>query len=534
MGDYSFMGTKYPGLVDNFLTGGLDTKTVNILKTIRHSEGVPAIEDCLAFGRLRPFQTKAVAMGYYNPRFFIGDAVGTGKTVELAGILYALNRKDKLDKVVVFTRSTALTQIAVKLRRFSGLVTSTVYAEAGHGARRRIQLAEYENAQIVVAPHSMLINDVFMEWFTNTANFKALILDDARVLKNTKAKTFQVVSALSQRMERVHFMNGTIEELGILDVYYQMDALNPSLLWNKTAFLQAYASQEKIGGFRSVRTISGRYRKVYAPKFSYYDIQRDKGPDFNEKISLHFLARSKRDIKADCPYNNVEPIMCKIDSPLTGVIRRFGGGFEVLNSPTLKDDSIDYNDLDKTKRLLEKADELFMAGEKFVIYTHFKDTAAFFTSELNKRNICAAAIVGDTKQVDRDRIMDNFNEKKFFDDGSINAVIITVTDAIELMGADYMLLHDFPYNPGTFKQVLGRIDRDNYDKAKTYYLFIYDNSSEIDNLAHLTIERAAEAKAYTGVVYEEVESLADWFRYTYPQYKAAQTEMIFNNMGLTI
>lgn len=522
------MSVKVPAVSDGILRGNMSETEINVLRGIKVRKSVPKLKNIIKHGVLHDFQTIAVAMAYFNKRFMLGDKPGLGKTVEVAGLLQLLKNKNELGKVLMFTPKDAVTQIADKLEFFTDLNIHTVKRHSSKGYTASLEKFNFFEHDVLLAPRSALTTNAFATWLsTHLCQFNMLILDESRVLKNNKAKLYDEVYQISKEMDRVIFMNGTVMEMELTDLYNQMECLNPDLLWRKTEFMHRYAKQAKTKGFMKVTSFSGATKVKFVPRFSFYDYNREMFPDLKEKLSVHMLIRSKDDTGLEYLPPTIEPIMCEMSSEHRALTRDYGMDALILNSPMTSDLEIDPDKLDKFIKLKEIAEELFEANEKIVVYSHYKLAGEYISEILKLIGFNSRVINGDTKDKDRVDAMREFNDPN----GSVNAIVTSIEQAVDLGAANFMILYDVPYNPATFLQVAGRIDRNNYDAQKHYYILVYDKSSELDNIMDLLVARAGDSTSATGTDYQLIEYVAYWFNKHYPEYKLKDYEKMMADIA---
>lgn len=517
------MSVTNPIIYDNTYIGNIETGVVDILKRLKLMDNIPNLKNCLKNGQPRDFQTVAIAMGYYNKRFILGDRPGLGKTIEMAGILNVAHKKGQITEVLMFVPNTSLDQISDKMEYFGYLPVCKVYSENGHSFNRRLREYEYfdhEN-KILLAPHSALTNNNFIKWLLSEGNidrFNTCIVDESRIFKNNKNISYKNMYQISKMMDRVIFANGTLYECSLNDVYNQIDCCNPYILPRRTTFSEQYQHQSKTNGYRNIETISGRVKRVYTPKFSYYGIKEETMVDLQEKIGINYLIRSKSDISDYVPTPTIEPILCDITPEHRVILDKYGMDNTLLNSPLTRGVDMDYSKLSKLDKLLETVDELIELGEKFVIYSHHRHMSELLQLVLEDRGIRTGLIYGKQTREQRTEVLKEINDVN----GNMMCLITNVMESIDIPNVDYMLLYEFPYNPARFLQLISRIDRDNYTVSKNYFLYIYDESSELDNIEVLLSERAKEGSSSVGVDYSVIDFIEKWFKDKYPQYRAGK------------
>lgn len=118
----------------------------------------------------------------------------------------------------------------------------------------------------------------------------------------------------------------------------------------------------------------------------------------------------------------------------------------------------------KSYQTIETVQSLLDAGQPVVVFTEFRESAsriarAFGVEPLN----------GDTKLEDRQRMVDDFQS------GKTNVFVGTVAAGgvgITLTRSSYLIMNDFPFNPGLYTQATDRIHRiGQVNKCTIYNVF---------------------------------------------------------------
>ena len=64
-------------------------------------------------------------------------------------------------------------------------------------------------------------------------------------------------------------------------------------------------------------------------------------------------------------------------------------------------------------------------------------------------------------------------------EGYYDCIITNVKKAVNIVGSQAMIFYDIPTNPQITYQIMGRIDRNNFDEKRTYHFLVYLNSPEM-------------------------------------------------------
>ena len=120
--------------------------------------------------------------------------------------------------------------------KFTGLYVVQLPSEA-YKLKRAISEIKWSKVDGIVIKHSTLRSDVFSKWIAQNLNsdggcniFDTFFLDESSVIKNVETKIATYTKNICNVCKRVHFMNATVFETNIMDIYNQMDMLVPDLL----------------------------------------------------------------------------------------------------------------------------------------------------------------------------------------------------------------------------------------------------------------------------------------------------------------
>lgn len=163
---------------------------------------------------LRNYQKAAVDWVLRNRRVYIGDEMGTGKTVSS---LAAVCAADAMPVVVLCPASIKLGWLRQIERHFPTLASSTFICNG-----RSV-------SKIPSGTKIVIINyDIVGHWITEIQRYGygAIILDEAHFIKNSKAKRSRAATVLAQRAPIRIAMSGTPITSRPIDLVAQLNAIN--------------------------------------------------------------------------------------------------------------------------------------------------------------------------------------------------------------------------------------------------------------------------------------------------------------------
>lgn len=442
-------------------------------------------------GELRDYQTVGLAFMYLSSRSIIGDGVGLGKTVEIAGLLNYLKMTKQLGRFLIAVDASALGQIQYELMRFTGLLVVALPSEANK-LKSYLKKINWNNVDGIVIKHSCLKSDFFSRWLAlniredNTCRiFDTFILDESSIIKNRNTKTFQYSENICNLARRVHFMNATTFETSIMDIYNQIDMMYNILLPSKSRIQNLYCNYSVSQYWKKVNGVAKQ-------SFSYNLAGYKNQEDFKQKLRLVYFGRSKKDVGIDIPHVHlvyeVEPSL-KQSLALSKGYRYM----EVLNCPSLIpeiDIPTDIENVPKIERLINLIEHDFK-DSRIMVYCFHTEAQRVIAEECIKLGRNPVILNGKTKEEEKYVIQSDFNSGKY------DVIITNVKKSLNLHSADVCIFYSVDTNPSKMFQIAGRIDRNVNTDLKTYVLLIYNHTAEYSFFMDVVKNRAKDSRDLT-------------------------------------
>ena len=465
-------------------------------------KGIGALELCQIknidtsqyIGELRNYQTTGVAFMYYSPRSILGDGVGLGKTVEVSALLNVLRIKKELTKFIMAVETSAVGQVQSELMKFTGLNVISIPSTAAK-MRKVLEggLVDWDKVDGVVIKHSTLRSDTFSSWMskfidnaTGKCNmFNTLIIDESSVIKNNDSKTYYYTENLCNCMERVHCLNATAFELCLLDIYNQLDMIEPNVLPKRWRIEKEFCKY----GFKPywVR-VGGAPTQKFSRQLTGYQNQEK----FKNSLKLFYYGRPKEVALGEDTHEykvyTVDPTMDQLVA-----IKRKHRYNEVLNCPSLIPElniATNRKTVPKIERLIQVIKNEF-TGCKVMVYCFHIEAQHAIKRELEEEGFNVVLLNGETQDSERKQIMDQFNI------GDADIIITNIKKSLNLWNGDACIYYSIEVNPAQLEQIHGRIDRNVDEKHKTYIMMLYDNTPEYDYITSVVKRRGQDARALT-------------------------------------
>ncbi|PGT90091.1 helicase-related protein [Bacillus thuringiensis] len=495
-----------------YLTDGLNEQRIQLLNKLTSLpfEKLNGLTDIMersarAFGRdcipltLREAQVLPVLMSYVNPRFFIGDKPGLGKTV-MSGASYAYYRylmhKKGLTpkKVLVVTDSSHVIGFAGEWNTFGLKVIPLT--DSSIGITRKLKKHDPNDCDGFVINWDGLKTNGFLEYYLEHADeFGFAILDETSKLLNPKSLLFQTTNNIINKyrggIDRVIFLNGSSFEKNLFDIYHQFQILKPKLISNKDFLESRYVIR---GG-----------REVYMHDMSRFNpfqkqvIKRTTGEiedyqnleELRERLKYYYIARSKSDYAKDLPEHNYRLHVVDLTKEQRKRLTE-SSNMSLINSPKTSNPSAKFTQATspKLKAVIEFAQQT--EDDRPLIYVYNKESQKTVQEELQALGYQVGLLNGDVSPQEKADVLRAFNT------GELQMLVFNVEKAVNIPTSDRIIFYDIPMMPQRTSQITGRIDRNNYEIKKFYDFFCYSDSPEMVNLVRLAYFRETHGENFTG------------------------------------
>lgn len=525
---------------EQFYLGDLTDEEMGMMDAIRHlepsqSEKIANIlnESAELAGRevtkeitLLPAQIEPTVASYINPRYFIGDEPGLGKTVMSAASyafyrLKQLQKGEKYTKVIVVTETAHVDSFAREWTEYGIPMVSMTGTEFQFK-----QATEDDEAYdgIVLTWDGVKTNMFLRHYLTNSHKYNFMVCDETSKLRNPNSSLTQsidmIVNEFEGGIERVLFLNGTSFEKNIYDFYYQFNVLKPKIIRSKTWLNERYVVQEQESVWR--KDARGKSTKQKYGKLVDYKNQRE----LKERLRYYFIARRKEDFSnATLPEHEYNLHMVNMTDDQRGWLSELNV-VSVINSPStsLGEEGIETNreTSPKIKEVVDFAVE--HAEDRPLIYVYNHDSIKAVTEELQAKGYRVAVLNGETKKADKSEVVKAFNNHE------LDMLVFNVQKAISIPTSDRIIFYDIPTMPSTTNQVKARIDRNNYTKVKHYDFFCYKDSPEMVNMARLGYFREKHAGLFTGQSSNVYSNLIEQLEQYMTVEQSTQLEETFEEM----
>lgn len=481
---------KQGGCIDDLLTViyDLDDNDVDDYISDMEKYGSLTRDYPKPLGKLRDYQTLAVAYGYYAGNFILGDEVGTGKTVEVAGLVnlkFAESmQKGELYTYLLLTEKNLVTQVRKEMVKFTGNFVTRIKDGMQGTVEKFIENNPIDEdiKHSVVGTHHLLKTPQFIAWLEQYKArhkkfpFDMLIIDESSVLGgSSKNEIVKAYNAVAKNFKKIVFLNATPFETNLMVFYNQLNLLDKKMLPTKVEFEKQYCVMSWNGMFNKP---TGKYKNA---------------EEFKELVKYFYFARTREDkgaVMEDCKG-------AVILSPLSPIqkewLKKTQLNRMIFDCPTYVEDSIEFNEenVPKLKSLRELL-ENECKSEQVLISVHFKEAQYLLSKWLTNQGYSNRILNGETKNKERDSIIDGFKKKEY------RILLTNVQKGLNFGDCNYCIFYSFDPNPSKMMQFEGRTTRSFDIKGKNVYV-LCSKGQEENTLNNVVKQRAKATKDLTNV-----------------------------------
>lgn len=479
---------QHVGIVKPFLSqkkGGAD------ITDIEDFEGIRDYTMPVGFhGELRPYQKAG-----YNWLCFLhdlgfggclADDMGLGKTVQALAFLQhikeqtAKTESQAAGQVDLFNSRKNTTSLLVvptsliynwifEARKF----TPDLSVKPHVGLHRDKDSQLFSGYDLVVTTYGTLRNDIDL---FKAFRFEVVILDESQFIKNP-------TSQLAKRVNQVnaHFritLTGTPIENSVVDLWSQMNFVNPGLLGNYKFFQREFANpiekQMDVGRSEQLQQII----KPFVMRRTKLQVATDLPPK-SEQIIYCDMTDEQQDIyeKTKSSYRNAILDSIQKNGLAKSRIQLLSGLTklrQIANHPVLSDEAYTASS-GKFQQIEQMLTTALDEDHNMLIFSQFVGHLSLIKQLLEERNIPYCYLDGGTKPTDRKK------EVEAFQNGEKRVFLISLKAGgfgLNLTAADYVFLLDPWWNPAAENQAIDRTHRIGQTQKVFSYKFVTNNTVE--------------------------------------------------------
>jgi SNF2 family DNA or RNA helicase len=401
----------------------------------------------------------------------LADDMGLGKTLQTITFLQYIVNKYPRETHLVICPTSLIYNWEIELNKFAPQLPYTIY----HGANRVYDENNWRKPQVIITSYGTARSDLSV--FSGHL-FGYVILDESQVIKNPASLTTKAVQALLSRNRII--LSGTPIQNNTLDLYAQMNFVNPGLLGTASFFKAEFAQPIDKQGDGSKAT---QLRKLIYPfmlRRTKEQIAKDL-PDKTEIVMWCEMGTAQREV-----YNRVkaeyrDKLLQRINENGMGsnaiyILEGLTRLRQICNAPQLVEKEAGSGagsvKLDELIREIEEN----TGAHKVLVFSQFTGMLGLISREMENRNIPFLYLDGSTPAATRQELVGRFQE-----DTEMRVFLISLKAGgvgLTLTAADYVYMVDPWWNPAAEQQAIDRTHRIGQQNKVFAYKMICKDSVE--------------------------------------------------------
>lgn len=443
------------------------------LESLRSYEKIGDFGDPLSFeGTLRPYQKAGYNwMRFLNEYKFGGclaDDMGLGKTVQTLALLQREKENGAENASLLIMPTSLVYNWEKEAEKFTPELKILTYT----GTYREKDPANFHNYDIIITSYGIirLDVDIISEYY-----FNYIILDESQAIKNPASNISSAVRKLKSKSRLI--LTGTPLENSTMDLWSQMDFINPGLLGTKSFFKNEFLKPiEKSGNEEKVRKLNAMI-KPFILRRKKSQVLKEL-PDKIERLQYSNMAPEQ-----EAYYEKVKNQFKSRILDSYGQKDTKGGNLliiqgltklrQIANHPALVDENYT-GESGKMQDVTAMLKLVMEKGHKILIFSQFVKYLKLFKKHYDEQGVPYAYLDGSTK--DRMKEVDRFQT-----DDKLSLFLISLKAGglgLNLTKADYVFILDPWWNPAVESQAIDRTHRIGQKNTVFAYKFVSKDTVE--------------------------------------------------------
>ena len=416
----------------------------------------------------------------------LADDMGLGKTLQTIALLTSVHKKqdnkpsaqidlfnfsdEQTGPSLIVMPATLIFNWVAELEKFSPKMSVYIH----YGPNRMENKALLRHYNLVLSTYGLVRND---KNFLSATEWEYIVLDESQQIKNPKALITKKLSTYKSKFRLA--LTGTPMENSLMDLWSQMNFLNPELL-GSSAFFQSYFQTpiEK----QNVEEKKEELQRLINP----FVLRRTKEnvatelPPLTEQVVYLEMTKSQADLyeEVKSKYRNLIIESGGVTKNRFLVLKGLLELRQIANHPTLYDEESEA-DSGKFEEIKDKLVDLIKAKRRILMFSQFTKHLDIYEKLLKKNGTRYSRLTGATR--DRKKVVDQFTS-----DSKCSVFLISLKAGgvgLNLTSADYVFILDPWWNPAIEAQAVDRAHRIGQENKVFIYKFITQNSVEEKILA---------------------------------------------------
>jgi superfamily II DNA or RNA helicase len=413
----------------------------------------------------------------------LADDMGLGKTIQTLAHLLLEKESGRMDRPsLVIAPTSLMVNWRMEAERFAPALRVLVL----QGAQRMQRFDDVAGHDVVLTTYPLLPRD---QEVLLARDYHLLILDEAQVIKNPKAKVSQIVRQLRARHRLC--LTGTPMENHLGELWSLFHFLMPGLLGDELRFRRVFRTPIEKHGDNERRASLARRIAPFLLRRTKQEVVQELPPK-TEIVRSVELGTAQRDL--------YESLRLAMHSKIQQEIGRKGMARShiVILDALLKLRQVCCDPrlvkLEAARRvkgsaklelLMQMLPELVEEGRRVLLFSQFTGMLALIEDELGRIKLPYVKLTGDTK--------DRATPIRRFQAGEIPLFLISLKaggTGLNLTAADTVIHYDPWWNPAVENQATDRAHRIGQDKPVFVYKLLTMGSVEEKILAMQTRKKA--------------------------------------------
>ena len=444
--------------------------------------------------KLRPYQQEGLNWLQFLREYGLGgilaDDMGLGKTVQALAHLLLEKQSGRMDKPSLVVAPTSLVH---NWRREAQQFAPGLKVLVLHGTERKARFEAIAEHDLVLTTYPLLARD---EEALLAQSYHLLILDEAQLIKNPRAKATEIARAIPARHRLC--LTGTPMENHLGELWSLFHFLMPGLLGDERRFKRLYRNPIEKEGDEPRRKLLAQRVKPFLLRRTKIQVATEL-PQKTEIIRTVSLEGAQRDlyetVRAAMHQRVREEVEKKgLDRSRIIILDALLKLRQCCCDPRLLklDAAKKVKQSAKLDLLMTMLPEMVEEGRRILLFSQFTSMLELIEVELTARKLAYVKLTGQTR--DRSTPVDQFQA------GQVPIFLISLKaggTGLNLTAADTVIHYDPWWNPAVEAQATDRAYRIGQDKPVFVYKLLTEHTVE-EKIAALQAHKKELAEALLG------------------------------------
>lgn len=403
----------------------------------------------------------------------LADDMGLGKTIQTIALLENARSRGELGQeagpALVVAPTSVLAVWLREARQFAPELKVLTLGETGK--KRGTSVAEMVDStrpDVVVTSYAVarLDGEAFAE-----VGWRALILDEAQMVKNHTSQTFQALKKLGAPFGLA--ISGTPLENSVMDVWSLFNLVAPGLFPRPEDFIRRYRKPIESGEGHVATDALDALRRRIAPlmlRRRKQDVAPDLPPKQTQLVEVEMSAQHERIYKRHLrrEQQRVMGLLKDPDANRVEILAALTRLRRLALDPALVDDEFAGRSVSrKVEAVVQQLVGIAGEGHRALVFSQFTDFLSIVREAAADAGVSTAYLDGSTRN--RQSVIDEFK------DGDTDAFFISLKaggTGLTLTEADYVIVLDPWWNPAAEDQAIDRAHRIGQERNVMVYRYV--------------------------------------------------------------